>query len=119
MLSPNMTGVRPIKKRIQRSLRGEGAAAGMDRLFHNYLEIFVINILSPIHQAPLPVNRKFARVSRGEIVKSHHNRWLRKKPKFKARESRGVRRTGSTPQRQRDEAQRGNWAFYEAINRGW
>jgi hypothetical protein len=51
-----------------------------------------------------------------EIIKSHHNRWLRKKPKFKARESRGVRRTCCrTPQRQRDEAQRGNWVFYEAI----
>jgi hypothetical protein len=50
------------------------------------------------------------------LVKSHHNRWLCKKPKFKARESRGVRRTCSTPQRQRDEAQRRNWAFYEAID---
>jgi hypothetical protein len=50
------------------------------------------------------------------LVKPHHNRWLRKKPKFKARKSRGVRRTCSTPQRQRDEAQRRNWAFYEAIN---
>jgi hypothetical protein len=56
-------------------------------------------------------------VNKDEIVKSHHNRWLRKKPKFKARESRGVRRTCRTPQRQRDEAQRGNWAFYEAINK--
>jgi hypothetical protein len=28
-----------------------------------------------------------------------------------------VRRARSTPQRQRDEAQRGNWVFYEAINK--
>jgi hypothetical protein len=45
-----------------------------------------------------------------------HPRWLCKKPKFKARESRGVRRTCRTPQRQRDEAQRRNWVFHEVIN---
>src|SRR3990172_918717 len=50
-----------------------------------------------------------------ELVKSHSNRWLCKEAKFKARESRGVRRTYSTPQRQRDEAQRRNWPIYEAI----
>ena len=49
------------------------------------------------------------------LVTSHHNRWLCTKSKFKARESRGVRRACRTPQRQRDEAQRRNWAFYEAI----
>jgi hypothetical protein len=43
------------------------------------------------------------------------NRWLCKEAKFKARESRGVRRTSSTPQRQRDDAQRRNWTIYEAI----
>jgi len=35
--------------------------------------------------------------------------------KFKARESRVMRRTHCTPQSQRDEAQRRNWTFYEAI----
>jgi hypothetical protein len=45
-----------------------------------------------------------------ELVESHPNRWLCKEAKFKARESRGVRRTLCTPQRQRDEAQRRNWA---------
>jgi hypothetical protein len=34
---------------------------------------------------------------------------------FKARESRGARRTFGTPQRQRDEAQRRNRPFGEAI----
>jgi hypothetical protein len=48
-------------------------------------------------------------------AKSHSYRWLCKEAKFKARESRGVRRTDSTPQRQRDEAQRRNWAIYKAI----
>ena len=51
----------------------------------------------------------------GELVRSHPNRWLCKEAKFKARESHGVRRTYSTPQRQRDEAQRRNWPIYEAI----
>jgi hypothetical protein len=50
-----------------------------------------------------------------DFEKSHPNRWLCKEAKFKARESRGVRRTKSTPQRQRDEAQRRNWTIYEAI----
>jgi N-acetylmuramoyl-L-alanine amidase len=50
-----------------------------------------------------------------EILRSHPNRWLCKEAKFKARESRGVRRTSSTPQRPRDEAQRRNWTIYEAI----
>jgi hypothetical protein len=50
-----------------------------------------------------------------DFVKSHPNRWLCKEAKFKARESRGVRRTLRTPQRQRDEAQRRNWTIYEAI----
>jgi hypothetical protein len=50
-----------------------------------------------------------------DFVKSHPNRWLCKEAKFKARESRGVRRTSCTPQRQRDEAQRRNWTIYEAI----
>jgi glycosyltransferase involved in cell wall biosynthesis/peptidoglycan/xylan/chitin deacetylase (PgdA/CDA1 family) len=48
-----------------------------------------------------------------ELVKSHPFRWLCKKDKVKARESRGARRTCSTPQRQRDEAQRRDWPFYE------
>jgi hypothetical protein len=47
------------------------------------------------------------------LAKSHPLRWLRKKAKVKARESRGARRTYSTPQRQRDEAQRRDWPFYE------
>jgi hypothetical protein len=34
---------------------------------------------------------------------------------MKARESRVARRTGSTPQRQRDEAQRRDWTIYEVI----
>jgi hypothetical protein len=50
-----------------------------------------------------------------ELVKSHPNRWLCKEAKFKAREARGVRRTYSAPQRQRDEAQRRDWTIYEAI----
>ncbi len=40
------------------------------------------------------------------FVKSHALRWLCKKSKIKARESRDARRTCRTPQRQRDEAQR-------------
>jgi hypothetical protein len=48
-------------------------------------------------------------------ARSHLDRWLCKEAKFKARKSRGVRRTDSTPQRQRDEAQRRNWAIYKAI----
>jgi hypothetical protein len=54
-----------------------------------------------------------------EIAKNHPNRWLCKEAKFKARASRGVRRTLCTPQRQRAEAQRRNWTIYEAINFGW
>ncbi|TFG41014.1 MAG: hypothetical protein E4H48_06715, partial [Syntrophobacterales bacterium] len=50
-----------------------------------------------------------------EPVRSHPNRWLCKEAKFKARVERGLRRTSSTPQRQRAEAQRRNWAIYEAI----
>jgi general secretion pathway protein I len=50
----------------------------------------------------------------GLVISTPH-RWLRKKLKFKARESRVARRTHSTPQRPRDEAQRRNWVFYEAI----
>ncbi len=44
------------------------------------------------------------------------DRWLRKETKFKARESCGVRRTLSAPQRRPDEAQRRNWAIYEVIS---
>jgi hypothetical protein len=51
-----------------------------------------------------------------EPIERHPNRWLGKKPKFKARESRGVRLTSCTPQRQRAEAQRRNWTIYEAID---
>jgi len=60
-------------------------------------------------------------VKSDELVKSHPNRWLCKEAKFKAREARGVRRTCSTPQRQRAEAQRRNWTIYEAIKNacGW
>jgi hypothetical protein len=50
-----------------------------------------------------------------ELAESHPNRWLCKEAKFKAREARGVRRTSSTPQRQRAEAQRRNWTIYKAI----
>jgi hypothetical protein len=50
-----------------------------------------------------------------ELVECHQDRWLCKEIKFKAREFRGARRTDSTPQRQRDEAQRRNWAIYEAV----
>jgi hypothetical protein len=49
------------------------------------------------------------------LAKSHRFRRLRKKPKVKARESRVARRTSSTPQRQRDEAQRRDWVFYEVV----
>ena len=35
-----------------------------------------------------------------------------------SKQSRGVRRTSSTPQRQRDEAQHRNWTIYEAFPRG-
>jgi hypothetical protein len=44
-------------------------------------------------------------------------RRLRPKPEFKARESRGVRRTPCTPQRLRDEAQRRNRAFGQSSSR--
>ena len=60
--------------------------------------------------------KSILRLSLDELVTRHPNRWLCKEAKFKARESRGVRRTCSTPQRQRDEAQRRNWTIYEAIN---
>ena len=56
------------------------------------------------------------------LVTRHPNRWLCKEAKFKARESRGVRRTSSTPQRQsaaggkRNPPQAENWTIYEAIN---
>ncbi len=50
-----------------------------------------------------------------ELVEPHPHRWLCKEAKFKAREERGVRRTSGAPQRQRAEAQRRNWAIYEAI----
>jgi hypothetical protein len=59
--------------------------------------------------------RKTLRANDDELAISHP-RWLCKKPKFKAREPRGARRACRTPQRQRDEAQRRNWAFYKAIN---
>jgi len=39
-----------------------------------------------------------------------------KSSNFKARESRVTRRTCRTPQRQRDEAQRRSWTFYEVVN---
>jgi hypothetical protein len=50
-----------------------------------------------------------------ELIERHPSRWLCKEAKFKAREARGVRRTSSTPQRQRAEAQRRSWTIYEAI----
>ena len=50
-----------------------------------------------------------------DLIKGHPFRWLCKKDKVKAHESRGARRTCSTPQRQRDEAQRRDWPFYEDI----
>jgi hypothetical protein len=41
-----------------------------------------------------PEARFFNSLLKGmDSQKSHHNRWLCKKPKFKARDSRGVRRT--------------------------
>jgi hypothetical protein len=46
-----------------------------------------------------------------ELVKRDPFRRLRKKAKVQARESRAARRTGSTPQRPRDEAQRRDWPF--------
>lgn len=49
------------------------------------------------------------------LVKSHPYRRLCRRDKVKARESRGPRRTGSTPQRRRDEAQRGDWPSYEVV----
>jgi hypothetical protein len=49
------------------------------------------------------------------LAKNHLLRWLRKRAKVKAREFRVARRTGSTLQRPRDEAQRRDWPSYEAI----
>ena len=50
-----------------------------------------------------------------ELVQSHPLGRLCKKAKVKARESRGARRTDSTPQRQRDEAQRRDWPSCEVV----
>jgi hypothetical protein len=50
-----------------------------------------------------------------ELVKRDPFRRLRKKAKVQARESRAARRTGSTPQRPRDEAQRRDWTFFEVV----
>jgi len=58
---------------------------------------------------------RYAGIALDGLVKSHPLGRLCKKAKVKARESRGARRTDSTPQRQRDEAQRRDWPFYAAI----
>jgi len=49
------------------------------------------------------------------LAKSQNPNGKVKSSKFKAHESRVMRRTFRTPQSQRDEVQRGNWAFYEAV----
>jgi membrane-bound lytic murein transglycosylase D len=50
-----------------------------------------------------------------ELAERHPYRWLCKEAKFKACDARGVRRASGTPQRQRTEAQRRNWAVHKAI----
>jgi hypothetical protein len=52
------------------------------------------------------------------LVKSRFTDDFVKSSKFKARESRVMRRTYRTPQWQRDEAQRRSWTFCEVVKEG-
>jgi hypothetical protein len=70
----------------------------------------------PAYLVPMTANAFWA-VGNGKVVKSRRSDGAVKSAKTKARESRGVRRTFRTPQRQRDEAQHRYWPFSGAIKK--
>jgi hypothetical protein len=94
----------------RRRRRGFGGGGGHDQQDHAQNETG-----GPGASCSRPAPAAGPGLNEDTLIKPHPPGWLCKEAKVKARASPAAKRTGRTPQRQRDAARRGDWAIYAAV----